>query len=339
MDESGAARDPVTEIQRFSRINYEGLYRPPNVRIEAAHDLLRIAAVLGPLTLALALGDSVANGVLIAFVGMILWFVEAEVLRVVIYEIEQFRWSTAFFRARFRNRNLIRPGLLRTYSVLIRSTSARATIFPVFLAVSGVALLGLVVMLLGGYVFASTAWTIVLIVTAAGFLSTIIGELATLLAPPGILLLAASGEPAKRLQAHVYYSVRVIRTVALIDLEGVDCGLRSHNIRLGGKRSDWRVAVHELMAIAGVIVIDVRNLTDFVREELSMLAEPERRKKTIVVVDTDLAHDVLPGAQRVRAEEAAAVVRARIEREGFRFHAFENTFHLSRAPVDSVSID
>lgn len=315
--------DLVTRFRDQDRLgNYANLYRPPNERIESFIRFLNIGVPL----LAVALVALRLAPLLVSLLTVVFWLYSRAIFRVALYQFEDFYWSCLFMRTFRRNRD---PGGPRAPSLLTwtpATAAGRGTVSPVVIALSGM-LIGVVAPLVAPELPAGT-FAVVIIVCAL----SIIGDILQLYSPPVVLVLAASGDAATELHARLAYSIRPLRTVALLDLQGRDFGLRHHSFRYN--KADWRKPVLALIRRVAIIVLDLRSVTEYVAEEIAMLESRERHDQTVVVV-TDAggrgaAAEGLGGVPRVGIEEVADLVRSLIERQGFQYQVKGTTVRLAR---------
>jgi hypothetical protein len=167
--------------------------------------------------------------------------------------------------------------------------------------------------------------------------------------PPCVLLLGASRPEVLRMHAVVARTVRPLRAVSLLDYEKTPAeAARTLPLRdcLRTVDSDeWRKTVHDLSDMALVVVMDPRQVTAFVREELQWMLAPERIHKLIFVhsrpsagpirEDPQLAHSEarIAGVPVVDEELLQRVLNACVVRR----RAAPTTEHPAREIVERVS--
>jgi hypothetical protein len=125
-----------------------------------------------------------------------------------------------------------------------------------------------------------------LLLSLAGLalLVTGLGQWARERVPASLLVLGGSGEEQIALQAAIRDAVLPFRPVSLLQT-----GVLRVDVRIPGdcfridRGIDWREAVSGLSRSVAIIVLDTRNLTPFVREEIAHLAEAGHAHKTLLI--------------------------------------------------------
>ncbi len=105
--------------------------------------------------------------------------------------------------------------------------------------------------------------------------------------PPCVLLLGASRPEVLRLHAIVSRTIRPFRAVSLLDYHktpvGVSRFLPLRDCLRTVNSDEWRKTVHDLSDMSLIVVMDPRELTQFVHEELLWMLAPERVHKLVFV--------------------------------------------------------
>jgi hypothetical protein len=115
--------------------------------------------------------------------------------------------------------------------------------------------------------------------------------------PASLLVLGSSGEEQLALQAAIRDAVLPFRPVSLLETGQfrVDMAIPGDCFRID-RGIDWREAVAAFSRSVAVIVLDVRSITPFVREEIAHLSEAGHAHKTLVIGPEETAR-LLDGAR------------------------------------------
>ncbi len=127
------------------------------------------------------------------------------------------------------------------------------------------------------------------VASMAAALSLIVGGIGLLVrarTPASILVLGASGDEAVTLHAAIRDAVTPFRPVSFleepIDTLSLKRQIPGDCLRMGD-RSDWRNCVYGMARALPLVVLDARNLTPLVREEIDYIAEHNLTYKTVVI--------------------------------------------------------
>ena len=119
---------------------------------------------------------------------------------------------------------------------------------------------------------------------ALALLVTGLGQWARAQVPASLLVLGSSGEEQLALQAAIRDAVLPFRPVSLLETGQLraDVTIPGDCFRID-RGIDWREAVAAFSRSVAVIVLDVRSITPFVREEIAHLSEAGYAHKTLVI--------------------------------------------------------
>ena len=120
-------------------------------------------------------------------------------------------------------------------------------------------------------------------------LVTVAMVLMSILLPPVAIVLASSSPPSGELLRTVAKHLAPLRVVSLLD--GKYLGPRNWTSKEDNLRTilgnSWRSAVHRLIEITPLVIIDTRVVTDAVCEEIRHMLNEERVGKAIFIVERD----------------------------------------------------